>query len=78
MNESSYAIHAHIRKQDDYQISNDTPQENRIVIKTEQGEVILTIDENVALMMAVDLVKAAAARMKRDIDKEIVALPVTK
>ncbi len=74
MNESSYTIHAHIRKTEDYQISNGTPPENHIVIKTEQGEVILTIDRNVALTMAMDLVKVITTRIKQDVNKEIGAL----
>jgi hypothetical protein len=71
MDESNCRIHAHIGKPDDYQISIGNPQENSIVIKTDQGDVILTVERKVALMMAMDLVKAVATRMKQEINKEI-------
>jgi hypothetical protein len=71
MAESNCRIHAHIHKPDDYQISIDNPQQNSIVIKTDQGDVILTIERKVALLMAMDLVKAVATRMKQEINKEI-------
>jgi cell fate (sporulation/competence/biofilm development) regulator YmcA (YheA/YmcA/DUF963 family) len=71
MDESNCVVHAHIRKPDDYQIVNDTPYANSFVIKTELGDVILTIDFKIALMMAMDLVKAVAARIKQDVNKEM-------
>jgi hypothetical protein len=73
MDESNSAIHARIRRPRDYQILNNT-HDTSIVIKTEQSDVILTINGNVALMIAMDLVKATAARMKQDIKKEIADL----
>ena len=69
MDEFNCAIHAHIQRPADYQILNDT-DENRIVIKTEQGDIILTIDRNVILMMAMDLVKVVAARIMQEVNKE--------
>jgi hypothetical protein len=74
MDESNRVIHGHIRKPEDYKILNDTVHETCMVIKTELGEVILAIDGNVALMMAMDFVKAVAARMKQDVSKEIMDL----
>ena len=71
MDESNCRIHAHIGKPDDYQISIGNPQENSIVIKTDQGDVILTVERKVALLMAMDLVKAVATCMKQEINKEI-------
>jgi hypothetical protein len=79
MDESNYAIHAihaHIRNPEDYKISNCSQHENSILIKTEQGNVILTIDGDVALMMAMDLTKAVVARMKQDVNKEIETLSI--
>ena len=78
MDESNCRIHAHIGKPDDYQISIGNPQENSIVIKTDQGDVILTVERKVALLMAMDLVKAVATRMKQEINKEIKDLPDLK
>ena len=74
MDELNRVIHGHIRKPEDYKILNDTSHETSMAIKTEQGEVILVIDGNVALMIAMDFVKAVAARMKQDVSKEITDL----
>jgi cell fate (sporulation/competence/biofilm development) regulator YmcA (YheA/YmcA/DUF963 family) len=74
MDESNCVVHAHIRKPDDYQIVNDTPYDHSFVIKTELGDVILTIDFKIALVMAVDLVKAVTAHIKQDVNKEITDL----
>jgi hypothetical protein len=71
MDESNFAIHAHIRNPEDYKILKSALNENSIVIKTDQGNVILTIDGDVALMMAMDLTKAIIARMKQDVNQEI-------
>jgi hypothetical protein len=73
MDKSKCAVHARIRRPEDYKILNNT-HENSIGIKTVQGNVILTIDGNVALMMAMDLVIAITARMKQDVNKEIADL----
>jgi hypothetical protein len=77
MDESNCAIHAHIRRPEDYKVLNNT-HENSIVIKTEQGNAILTINGNVVLMMAMDLVKVVATRMMQDVNKEIEGLNVLK
>lgn len=71
MDEFNCRIQAHIHKAADYKMSNDNPHENSIVIKTDQGDVILTIERKVALMLAMDLVKAVATRMKQEVNKEI-------
>ena len=71
MDESNCRIHAHIHKPDDYKILNDKPHQNSIVIKTNQGDVILTMERKVSLVMAMDLVKAVATCMKQEINKEI-------
>ena len=70
MDISNCAIHSHIRRPEDYKILNNT-QENSIDIKTEHGDIILTIDRNVILLMAMDLVKVIAARIKQEVNKEI-------
>jgi hypothetical protein len=71
MAESNCRIHAHIRKPDEYKISIDNPYQNSIVIKTGQGDVILTIERKVALMLAMDLIKAVVTRMRQELNQEI-------
>ena len=71
MDESNCRIHARIRKPEDYKIISDNPYQNSIVIKTDQGDVFLTMERKVALTIATDLVKTVTARMKQEINKEI-------
>ncbi len=74
MDESNNTIHAHIRKQDDYNISTGAQNENRILVKTEKGNLLLLIDREIALKMAMDLIKAVTARIKQEVKKEIETL----
>ena len=70
-------IHARIHKPEDVQYTNNSPHHNEMIIKTDHGEIIVTIPAGgVTLAVAMDLVKAEVAREKQDVEHEIQVLTV--
>lgn len=66
MPEIKSAIFARINKATDYRIANDSPGYNEVVVKSEEGELVLAIPREITLAMSVDLAKAEIARSVKE------------
>ncbi len=78
MTAANAAVYTRIQKPEEYQVSFDHENNIGIAIHGERGYLILAVDRNTALTMAVDLMKRAVFEIKQDVNKEITDLTFLK